>query len=282
MLMMLPLPRLIIPAATALPTMKAEVTLVAISCSNLSVGNWSSGARCCIPALLTRMSIGPISLSACSTASVTLSSFVTSKARARTRTLASASLAAASPNATLSRALRMTSAPAPASAAAIAKPMPRLEPVTRARRPARLNIDSGSKGILLFARGTLGEAGGLDKGPRTGQNAAPRKTFSRRGFAYVVCRYRPDRAGCNGFQPRPEHRRERLHDRSPQPNRCQDRRICRGGQGAGARRQDHPKSRPRRVHPDDQTAALGDHHGQGRQARRRYDRAAPAPSGAGR
>ena len=61
-------------------TRNAEVRLVAITCSNLASGQVSSGARCCMPALLTRMSICPISVSACAMASSTLSSEVTSKA----------------------------------------------------------------------------------------------------------------------------------------------------------------------------------------------------------
>ena len=62
----------------------------------------------------------------------------------------------------------------------------------------------------------------------------------------------------------------------------QDRRFRRDGEGAGPRRQDHPQGRSRGVHPDDQAAALGDHHGQGRQAGRRDDRAAAAAPREGR
>ena len=120
MLMILPAPRLIMAGTTALLTENTDFTLVAKIWSNLSSGKSSSGARNCVPALLTRMSIGPISASANSTASPMLSALVTSKASARTRTPDCASFSDAAPSAAVSRPLRMTSAPAPASAAAMA------------------------------------------------------------------------------------------------------------------------------------------------------------------
>ena len=51
---------------------------------------------------------------------------------------------------------------------------------------------------------------------------------------------------------------------------------------AGARRQDRSRSRSRRVRPGGEAPALDHHHGQGRQAGRRHDRAIAAASGTGR
>ena len=71
--------------------------------------------------------------------------------------------------------------------------------------------------------------------------------------------------------------------RGPQPHRqskIDDFMV--DGQGAGARRQGRPEGRPRRVHPGGQAPALDHHHGQGRQAGRRDDRAAAAAARAGR
>ena len=64
MLMIHPRPRGIIRRAHAWATLKTPVTFVASSRSNASGGKSSSGARCCSPALLTRMSIGPVASSA--------------------------------------------------------------------------------------------------------------------------------------------------------------------------------------------------------------------------
>ena len=59
MLMIRPRPRGCMWRATAWPTRKALVTLVAIRAFQSSSGNSVNGARRCIPALLTQMSIGP-------------------------------------------------------------------------------------------------------------------------------------------------------------------------------------------------------------------------------
>ena len=57
--MILPRPRAIIRRATAWPTKKAVSMLVRISSDHFSIGKSSSGVRNCMPALFTRMPIGP-------------------------------------------------------------------------------------------------------------------------------------------------------------------------------------------------------------------------------
>ena len=69
--MILPRPRGIMLRATALPTWKTPEMLVCSSRCHLSSGKSSSGARCWMPALLTRMSIGPTSRSMRSTSAST-------------------------------------------------------------------------------------------------------------------------------------------------------------------------------------------------------------------
>ena len=80
MLTIRPSPRGIIRLATAWPTWKALSTLVRISRVKVAASNSSSGARACIPALLTRMSRGPTSSSICATPAAAASWSVTSKA----------------------------------------------------------------------------------------------------------------------------------------------------------------------------------------------------------
>ena len=63
MLMILPRRRGIMRRATAWPTRNTLSTLVFISSCQCASSNWSSGARRCMPALLTRMSMAPMSAS---------------------------------------------------------------------------------------------------------------------------------------------------------------------------------------------------------------------------
>ena len=68
--MILPRFRAIMPLATVRPTMKRLVRLVRITSSNVSSLISTSGWRRWMPALLTRMSIGPTSPRSCATASI--------------------------------------------------------------------------------------------------------------------------------------------------------------------------------------------------------------------
>ena len=67
--------------AHAWPTLKTPETFVLHQPLEVLGGKSSSGARCCTPALLTRMSIGPIVASNASIAAATAAWSVTSKAR---------------------------------------------------------------------------------------------------------------------------------------------------------------------------------------------------------
>ena len=78
MLMILPRFRAIMPFATVRPTMKRLVRLVLMTSSKTSVCISTSGCRRWMPALLTRMSIGPTSRSIFAIASTTAGSEVTS------------------------------------------------------------------------------------------------------------------------------------------------------------------------------------------------------------
>lgn len=101
-------------------------------CQSSSVKS-RKGARRWAPVLLTRMSIGPARSSIRATAAATAAESVTSKASARTDVpKVSANSLRALSRATVSRPLRTTVQPASRSPAASARPMPRLDPVTRA------------------------------------------------------------------------------------------------------------------------------------------------------
>ena len=139
-LMILPRLRGIMRCATARPTKKTLSMLVLVILCQASVGNSANGLRCCMPALLIRMSIAPTSASTLATPASTASASVTSNATASAwkpwpcrACRASCSLAA-------SRAFSTTRAPAVASACASAYPMPLLAPVMRAVRPVRSKI----------------------------------------------------------------------------------------------------------------------------------------------
>ena len=139
MLMIRPSPLPIMWRATACPTLKTVETLVRINRSNASASNSSSRARCCMPALLTRMSTGPDRASWPSTAARTAAWSVASKASALTAAPVSASRACAAASFASSRPLSTMRAPALASPSASAWPMPCDEPVTSAVLPVRSN-----------------------------------------------------------------------------------------------------------------------------------------------
>ena len=95
-----------------------------------------------MPALLTRMAIGPLSRSMPATAWSTAASSVTSKAQAPTFRPSAASTCLAASSLAVSRPFRITCAPAAARPRAKANPIPWLDPVTSARRPSSLNSSS--------------------------------------------------------------------------------------------------------------------------------------------
>ena len=110
--------------ATAWPTLKTEEMLVWSMRSKASAGKSSSGARCCMPALLTRMSMGPVSASKPSTAARTAAWSVASKGSSATVAPAPRRAAAAAASLPASRPLSTTAAPALASPSASASRCP--------------------------------------------------------------------------------------------------------------------------------------------------------------
>src|SRR6266566_6767837 len=128
--------RAIIPATTALRQTKPPRRLIESSLSKSSVEISQMGMRCVTPALLTRMSTGPMS---CTAARTELSS-VTSINTARLAAPIAAALRVAP---SMSMSLSTTSAPAVAKARAIAFPRPLAEPapVTNATLPASVTHD---------------------------------------------------------------------------------------------------------------------------------------------
>src|SRR5215217_6062578 len=200
-----------------------------------------------MPALLMRMSIGPISLSQWRTASPTLSGLVTSKAIAVTSAPVSARSAAAAPSATSSRALSTIFAPASESALAMPKPSPRLDPVTKARRPVRSNGERlsmvcsppvdlhsqwlppmASRVMIFHTRGyhwskiatsdlsSLRALWSLSR-PRAMHPAHGPVTKTSEGLFDGNGGYRADRPGGDGFEPGAQHRGKRLYDSGAQP-----------------------------------------------------------------
>src|SRR2546430_152574 len=128
--------RAIIPATTALRQTKPPRRLIESGLSKSSVESSQMGMRCVTPALLTRMSTGPIS---CTAARTELSS-VTSINTARPAAPIAAALRVAP---SMSMSLSTTSAPAVAKARAIAFPRPVAEPapVTNATLPTSVTDD---------------------------------------------------------------------------------------------------------------------------------------------
>ena len=104
-----------------------------------AVSKSSSGRRTVMPLLLITMSSGPTRRSTSLTPASTAASSLTSNAQVSARMPSAASAPAARARLAASRPLSTTRAPALPSARASARPMPRLEPVTRAMRPVRSN-----------------------------------------------------------------------------------------------------------------------------------------------
>ena len=82
MLTILPRERAIIPRATACVTKNTESRLVAMISRQSASAKSTIGARLVMPALFTRMSIGPMSFSICATDASTVCFLVTSKGAA--------------------------------------------------------------------------------------------------------------------------------------------------------------------------------------------------------
>jgi hypothetical protein len=109
---------------TAWPTMIMLSTLVRRMRCQASCGNSWKGARCVVPALLNRMSIGPTCCSTAATPASTPTLSQTSKGRTCTARPSACNVAAAVASLPASRPFSTTVAPAWPSARASAKPMP--------------------------------------------------------------------------------------------------------------------------------------------------------------
>src|SRR5947208_5778642 len=136
-----PVPRRTIPGARARASRNAPVRFVARTRSHTSGATVRTLSRCWMPALLTRMSRPPAA-SASATPAATADGSVTSKATADTRACGPASAMTCAPAASTAARFRpctTTAQPARARPTASARPIPRLEPVTSARRPRTSN-----------------------------------------------------------------------------------------------------------------------------------------------
>src|SRR5215831_10443024 len=143
-LIILPRLRSIIPGATARAQRNMEVRLVTSTSSHSSSVTSTDALSSVTPALLTRMSMGPSARSASVTAARIPSALVTSSGMARARPPAASISAAANAIWSLPRAAQATAAPASPRARAMARPSPRLAPVTSAVRPSREKSDPRS------------------------------------------------------------------------------------------------------------------------------------------
>src|SRR5258707_2348266 len=137
MLMMSPEPRRIMEGATARETRKTLLRLVSRTRSqSASVFSWT-GPKRPMPALFTRMVMGPRAASVWAIMTKTATEFVTSAIWLCTGTPSAASSLAESLRAARSRPQMDTEAPSKANWCAMARPIPRLAPVTRATPPDR-------------------------------------------------------------------------------------------------------------------------------------------------
>jgi len=119
-LMILPLPRGIMRCATARPTKNTLSMLVDVMRRQASVEYSAKAPRSCMPALLTRMWIGPSSASIFATPASTASASVTSKGAISAAMPKACSASRASTSWSEPRALSTTRAPAAPSAVASA------------------------------------------------------------------------------------------------------------------------------------------------------------------
>lgn len=134
--MIRPPPRAIMDGATARAQRNMEVRFVARMPSH-SPSVISTARRCStMPALFTRTSMGPSASSTARTVAAISSLPVTSRRQARAALPAWRMRAAVASAWSTVRAAQATAAPASPSATAIARPIPRLAPVTSVTRPA--------------------------------------------------------------------------------------------------------------------------------------------------
>src|SRR6266550_7878410 len=152
MLMIRPARRLLMPRAACLIIRNAPLKFVSRTASQSSSLMRNTRLSRRVPALFTRMSIGPRSRSTSATAASTCSPWATSHAYPRADA-PSRCAAACAP--VPSRAITATFAPAVCSALAIACPMPRLPPVTSATFSHR--------SIFMRRSGRLEERGDVDR-----------------------------------------------------------------------------------------------------------------------
>ena len=139
------------PAKTARVAWNAADRLIAMIASHFSGGNDSIGATCWIPALLTRMSTLP---NRSTTIRPTDSGSRTFTSTALTLAPAALSCSAAGRRWSGFLLAITTSAPADANDEAMPRPIPLVEPVTIADRPARTGaaaVVSGTAVGLMFS-----------------------------------------------------------------------------------------------------------------------------------
>ena len=150
MLTMSPEPRRIMEGATARERRKTLLRLVSSTRSqSASVFSWAGPNRP-MPALLTRMVMGPSAASVLAIRSVMSAPFVTSAIWVCTGRPILASPRPDSSSAARSRPQIETAAPSMASRYAMARPMPRLPPVTSATPPLSGFLTREAPSVLLI------------------------------------------------------------------------------------------------------------------------------------
>ena len=146
MLTMCPDPRSVICGSTAFEQTNGPRAFTRSTSSQRDRGKSATGVDQFVPALLISMSIRPKRRSVSSIIDVTAASSVTSRSTGRARRPRSSTIAAVSsmvPGTGSRRAATTMSAPCSASSTAMARPMPRLLPVTIATRPSNTPCASG-------------------------------------------------------------------------------------------------------------------------------------------
>ena len=150
MLMISPAPRWITEGATARETRKTLLRLVSRTRSqSASVFSWA-GPKRPMPALFTRMEIGPRVDWVLSTRELTSAERETSAISEKTGWPEFCNSAAAAESARLSWPQMETAAPSWARRRAMARPMPRVPPVTRATAPESGGIWLSGERIVAF------------------------------------------------------------------------------------------------------------------------------------
>src|SRR3954470_2689826 len=147
MFTILPWPALIMLGATCWAMRKGAVRLIATISSHSSTGNSTRECRRWMPALLTRMSTEPsVATTSATPARIAAASVMANGTACPEAPVSSASAVAASLQRAGSIPWRTTSHPARARPLASARPMPRLDPVTKAVRPL---MSKGWSAVML-------------------------------------------------------------------------------------------------------------------------------------